>query len=533
MNQYADEKWLGKEPQFDIENIKEIEEADIIVVGGGLAGVAAVRQAAQMGQKVILFEKCRCIQARSGDFAVMDSRAAKRWGRDKLDKAAITNDLMHDMAYKASHNILRRWAEEAGEAFDWYMDGMDGVEILDRTDQVPTKGVKCYIQPRRLPLPEGFDNEKENFKCHQVTAWVRPSHIPLCVANFERAKATGNVIPYFNTRVKKLLRQPSGRVEGVVAQTMQGTFLKAYAGKGVILATGDYMSDEEMLKRFLPGMVDTPKQWTSYLMNKELSNTGDGHKMALWAGAKLQDSPHAPMAHHMGSVFGVSDFLLLNTQGKRFVNEDAPGQQLGSQIENLADKTAWQIVDGGWREYIPKEYPSHGNVCFVTEDETLESGDVYDKLCFIDNYIAPKYIEQAVKEGKLVKADTLEELVDKIGLPKKEALASVERYNRMCSQGKDTDYGKKQERLFAVEKAPFYAAKFTSAIMIAALGGIQSDEDAHCYDTEGKIIPGLYAAGNVQGNRVAVDYPLTVPGLSHSMALVYGRIAARNLAEGV
>ena len=81
--------------------------------------------------------------------------------------------------------------------------------------------------------------------------------------------------------------------------------------------------------------------------------------------------------------------LLLHTRGKRFVNEDAPGQQLGSQIENLPDKTAWQIVDGNWRSYIPKEYPNHGSVCFVMEDEELESGTVYDKLCFIDNDIAP------------------------------------------------------------------------------------------------------------------------------------------------
>lgn len=160
------------------------------------------------------------------------------------------------------------------------------------------------------------------------------------------------------------------------------------------------------------------------------------------AGAKLQDSPHAPCAHHMGSVFGVADFLLLNTRGKRFVNEDAPGQQLGSQIENLPDKTAWQIVDGNWRSYIPKEYPNHGSVCFVMEDEELESGTVYDKLCFIDNYIAPKYVRKAVEEGVLLEAETLEELIVKTGLPADTALASVEQYNRLCEQG---GHGLRQE----------------------------------------------------------------------------------------
>lgn len=533
MGQYEGEEWLGLPPCFREDEIEETLSADIIVVGGGLAGVAAVRTAAEMGEKVLLFEKCRCIQARSGDFAVMDSKVAQHWNRGGINRAEIVNQLMRDMSYKVNQNILKRWAEEAGAAFDWYMEGLDHIEVLDRTDQVPARGVRCYIQPRRLPLPENFDNEKENYKCYQVTAWVRPSHIPLCLRNFEKAQTTGNVSSYFNTRVRKLLRNSEGRIEGVIAESREGQRIKAVAEKGVILATGDYMSDEAMLKRFLPGMVRTPKQWTSYEMDRTPSNTGDGHKMALWIGAKLQDSPHAPMAHHMGSVFGVSDFLLLDTRGKRFVNEDAPGQQIGSQIENLPDKRAWQIVDSNWKQYIPKEYPSHGSVCYTVEDEELENGSIYNKLCFIDNYIAPKYIRQAVENKSLIEAETLEELIEKTGLPKEDTLASINEYNRICEQGEDTHYGKRKDRLFAVKKGPFYAAEFTPAVMIAAIGGIQSDEDAHCYDEEGKIIPGLYAAGNVQGNRIAVDYPLTVPGLSHSLALVYGRIAARNAAKGI
>lgn len=531
LGQYDEEEWLGKEPDYTDCKIDETVNADIIVVGGGLAGVAAVRRAAELGQKVVLFEKCRCIQARSGDFAVMDSQVAKHWNRQNVNKTEIVNQLMRDMAYKANQNILKRWAEEAGCAFDWYLDGIDKIEVLDRTDQVPTPGIGCYVQPRRYPLPEGFDNEKESFKCYQVTAWVRPSHIPVCKANFQKAEETGNVTSYFNTRVKKLLRVPEGRVNGVIAEDREGRILKATAKKGVILATGDYMSDQVMLKRFLPGMVQTPKQWTSYEIDRTPSNTGDGHKMAMWIGAKLQDSPHAAMAHHMGSVFGVSDFLLLDSRGERFVNEDAPGQQIGSQIENLPDKQAWQIVDGNWKRYIEKEYPSHGNVCYVVEDKDLEDGSIYNKLCFIDNYIAPKYIQEAVENGSLIEAQSLEELIEKTGLPKETTLASIKEYNRICEQGNDVDYGKKQERLFPVKEAPFYAARFTPAIMIAALGGIQSDEDAHCYDESGKIIPGLYVAGNVQGNRIAVDYPLTVPGLSHSMALVYGKISAENAAK--
>ena len=224
--------------------------------------------------------------------------------------------------------------------------------------------------------------------------------------------------------------------------------------------------------------------------------------------------------------------MLLNTRGLRFVNEDAPGQQIGSQIENLPDKTAWQFVDSNWPEQVRRVHPNHGSVCFFVTDEELEDGTLYSKLSTIDNYISPALVEKAVASGKLLRADTLEELVEKTGLPMEQTLVSLERYNIMCAEGNDRDYGKRAMRLFPVEKGPLYAAKFVPATMIAVMGGLESDEEARCYDEEGKAIPGLYVAGNVQGNRFSVDYPLTVPGLSHSIALTFGRIAGRNAAQG-
>lgn len=77
-------------------------EADVVVVGAGLAGVAAARAAAELGSTVLLLEKCEAPQARSGDFAVMDSRVADVWGRRNVEKVQIVNDLMRDMAYKVS-----------------------------------------------------------------------------------------------------------------------------------------------------------------------------------------------------------------------------------------------------------------------------------------------------------------------------------------------------------------------------------------------------------------------------------------------
>jgi succinate dehydrogenase/fumarate reductase flavoprotein subunit len=235
----------------------------------------------------------------------------------------------------------------------------------------------------------------------------------------------------------------------------------------------------------------------------------------------------------MGSVFGASCFLLLNTKGERFINEDAPGQEINNQIENLPDRMAWQFIDGNWKKHVPNVYPSHGSVCYIAEKEDLESNKIYNKLSTIDNYINPELINKAVKNGKLLKADSLEDLIDKTGLPKESAMQSIKRYNELCGNKADVDYGKNPLRLFDVSKPPFYAAKFTPAKMIAIMGGLQSDEETRCYDEQGKIILGLYVAGNIQGNRFAVEYPLTVPGLSHSMAITFGKIAGKNSLRGI
>jgi hypothetical protein len=410
------------------------------------------------------------------------------------------------------------------------------VPVLPDTFAPPPEGAACWVQPRRHPAPEGFDNASERFSCHQITAWVRPDQLPVFRAHYARAEATGLLRSYFHAPARALVRDGGqGRVRAVLAERDWeggGGFLRATARKGVVLATGDYMGDRRMVLRFLPGYASTPTWWTSYDRHKAPSNTGDGHKMGAWVGAKIQDAPHAALAHHMGGVFGVNAFLLLNTRGQRFVNEDAPGQQIGSQIENLPDKLCWQIVDGAWAGTLAGAYASHGTVNYLIEDAEIEARGLFKKLSPIDNVVNQGIVDAAVEKGRLARAETLAGLFEAIGLPVEGSLASVERYNALCRAGLDEDFGKQPKRLHPVATPPFYACKFDQAGMLACLGGLQSDPDARCYGVDGKPIPGLYVAGNVQGNRVAVDYPMTVPGLSHSLALTFGRVAGQSAAAG-
>lgn len=190
---YEGEAWLGEPPRIEESQIEQTLEADVVVVGAGLAGVAAARAAAELGSTVILLEKCEKPQARSGDFAVMDSRVAEVWGRRQVDKVQIVSDLMRDMAYKPSQNILRRWADEAGEAFDWYLEGYPDIPVMPTTASIPPQGAKCWLQPRRCPRPETFENSTERFKCYQTTVWVRPTHVPVFEGNLHLALETGLV----------------------------------------------------------------------------------------------------------------------------------------------------------------------------------------------------------------------------------------------------------------------------------------------------------------------------------------------------
>ena len=87
--------------------------------------------------------------------------------------------------------------------------------------------------------------------------------------------------------------------------------------------------------------------------------------------------------------------------------------------------------------------------------------------------------------------------------------------------------------MWAVENGPFYADKFTTALLLVCIGGLESDEDCHTFDADRNVIPGLYVAGNIQGSRFATEYPIGLKGVSHSMAMYYGYVAGKNALKDI
>ena len=266
------------------------------------------------------------------------------------------------------------------------------------------------------------------------------------------------------------------------------------------------------------------------------TNVGEGHKMGAWAGAAIEQW-HAPMIHHMGGgagadgrgVIGNNGYLWLNLRGKRFMNEDLPGQQLENQVELQPQRKAYQFFDASWPEQLAYFPDAHGVAC-IYRDEPLPE---YTASGLRINVRTPADIDAAVEEGRCLKADTIDELLGMIeGMDVEAAKASIERYNELARAGEDTDFFKSSQRLFALENGPFYAAECGCALTLGNLGGLESDEECHVYNTDRELIPGLYAAGATQGGRFAVQYPISLKGLSCGMCMVYGKIAGENAAAG-
>lgn len=544
----SDEDWLGTEPEIDESKVAKTVDVNVAVVGCGIAGVAACRSVAEDGGLVAAFEKADGPQCRSGEYAVINGKVQAKWGRDTWTREQIDDIIdshMVESTYRCKRSIMSKWAHNIGETFDWWVEANPDLYYAETTrSAIPDENADNFIIPIFYPLPEHYDWKQERFPCYPTSVEFKPDQHVTVEANMQKAVDTGNVQTFYGCFVEKLIME-NGRCVGLYARdAATGEYIKCNASKGVILSTGDYSQNTKMLKHFCPEVIENNIQclFTNVDVEGNFTNQGDGIQLGMWAGAQVQQS-HAPMIHHMGGgadlagvgVMGNAGFLNLDLNGKRFMNEDLPGQQLENQIELQKNRESWQIFDSNWPEQLPYMPAAHGGACYyedyASEDEGPKNNTTYR------NYKSPYQLEAAVADGRAVKADTLEELVAKIypddTAAQQTALDSIQRYNELAKAGYDEDFHKPASRMWAVENGPFYADKFTTALLLVCIGGLESDEDCHTFDADRNVIPGLYVAGNIQGNRFATEYPIGLKGVSHSMAMYYGYVAGKNALKDI
>ncbi len=500
-------------------------EADIVIVGAGLSGICACRAALEAGaSNIVVIEKATTFQYRSNQVGCIGGQVQRALGIE-IDKNAVVAELMRECGYRPDQRILNLWAENSGEAFDWYLSPSQGRYAVEgESDHYD--GTSMSVRKTHWPHPADSHTENDYYPIFDDCQVLLPDHGPY-LESVVQVCLDNDATFMYSTWARQLLREEekSGRVTGVITQDIDGNYRKVTASKAVLLATGDYSGNAEMVSYYTPWAARFASAFPNTDAAGEKTNTGDGQCMGMWVGAKMEDGPHAPMTHHLGGPLGVDAFLLVDVDGDRFMNEDVGGQPLQNQISRLPQKLCWQIFDAAWPDQIGYMDTGHGNVNWCVETSEIPAGSYGQNA-----YTSQETVAAAVQENGVV-AGTIEELASGMGVDAARLTATVARYNELASQGSDDDFGKRSDRLFGVTDPPFYAYPFTDTALLVSMGGLQTTLDFEITDEEDKVIEGLYAVGNTQGGRFLVDYPLSAPGISHGMAITHGMLVGRILAK--
>ena len=220
---------------------------------------------------------------------------------------------------------------------------------------------------------------------------------------------------------------------------------------------------------------------------------------------------------------GSQPFLKVGLDGKRFTNESGCYDHILHDAFNLPGHTYAMVWDADYVEDI-KRFDTHGCSRLFPHENGAEPVFTLElnEMLFTNPYR---------EAGIVVKADTIEELAEKLGLPVEQFKATVDRYNELFDQQKDEDFGKEAYRLSQLRKAPFEGIRLSGGYLINTMDGIKIDENMNAVDTEGKPIEGLYVAGDCSGGYFATSYPNLLAGCAAGRSVTFGRRAGKLAAQ--
>lgn len=453
--------------------------ADVVVIGAGGAGMAAGVSAHQNGATVIILEKMpkvggNTISAGGAMNAVDDGSETARKYNDSV--ALHYKQTLEGGDKKGDEALVKTLIDNAWSAVAW-LKSM-GMKFNEEPFTV-TGGMWPRAHKPSDPLGTGF------FKTYN--AYVESNE---------------GIEVRLNTKAEKLIVE-NGRVTGVIAKGQTGNTITVRAKKGVVMAAGGFGQNVAMRQEFnrlWPTLDETVKS------TNHPGATGDGIAMAKDVNAALVQMEYIQLLPlgdpETGSLSGnietdVEKRIFVNTEGKRFVDEGARRDTMTLALFEQPQSKLWIIVDA-------RSYP-----------------DGSKKNNFNES------IDDLVAAGRAFKGDTLEELAKNIGVPPENLVEAVTEFNKYVASKTPDQFGR---TLYSVplDKPPFYAGARIPTVH-HTMGGIKIDTDTHVLDTDGKIIPGLYAAGEVTGG---IHGSNRLGGNALADITVFGRIAGKNAALG-
>lgn len=330
------------------------EDCDLVVVGAGIAGLMAALKGAEEGASVICVEK---MTRGRGCFECFGAVNAKCQEGTEINKVHLIDE-MHRAAYwRVRPEPIRTYVDRSGEATDFWQAMLDkGANgfVITKVEQAPSSNGMPAVTPL-IDTELGFYDSP----CLPPDAGVRSGYsgIYVCLEMQEVAKQYDNLELRFSTPAVQLIRE-GDRVAGVIVKNPDGSYGRINAGKGVILATGGYDANPELMEAWTrPEDYATSSWW-----NPGWGTTGDGHLMGIKVGAQMDPCPQPVMNFRWGNPDSFFDArtwnaiyfgLMINPEGKRFVREDLPFQGV-SNAQNAQ--------------------PGYGAGCFQVFDENMMEG---------------------------------------------------------------------------------------------------------------------------------------------------------------
>lgn len=516
--------WLGAAPDVAETDITETIDVDVVVVGCRTGGLPAVISAAEHGAKVLGIEQMSAIAAPREDLGAIDStlqrESFEEFPQFEIDKMEAMEDIVRYANGFVNYDLVKLWADESGDMIDWLSEiiARNGEFAMRFEGSVGTEGQGARDKAWATGhSPEKLTDDKD---------------VTFGTTLRDYAEELGAEFRY-DTMLVKCEQDASGRVTGVICRDGNDRhYLRVNASKGVILATGGYAANTEM--------VEARQAWNNRLkINVPVggSCTGDGIKAALWCGAAIDPIGAAVTFNRAcckpdevaGSDlvgkwfwFGEQPFLKVNLNGKRFCNESGPYDYMLHSAFMQPYHTYVDIWDSDYVEQV-RQINEVGCCRLYPFDNGAPSNMPITKMA--------SDFEALIEAGYIQQADTMEELAEKLNLPVDATVETWERYNGFAEAGKDDDYNKEPYRLTQLTHPPYYGVR-TGAWFLATIDGVLIDTDMHAVDEAGKAIDGLYMVGNDSGGFFSVSYPNLFTGLAAGRTMTFGRRAGMLAATG-
>ena len=480
-------------------------ECDVAIIGAGIAGCATAQSAAEAGAKTVVVERASTVTAHGLDVGAIGSRLQKAAGVeiDPLDAARLIYAWGQS---KANYDLIRVYTDRSGKVMDHYID------------MAEKYGLKVTLNDSMTARPD-WDGLEDRFRMFRTAHNFSPADKPAAVEDkaairhFVRmlrkdAEARGAEF-LFRCTPEKLTRSGS-RDTGLTAVTAEGEKLRIRAARGVVLCTGGITDNRELLEKYCPEALRADKN--EYYPKG--GNDGSGLLLAKAAGAAWTRSGAVPVIHPVNFTplgLGIqTSWLTVNREGRRFSCEMGFEPIVTNARLNAPGNVAWAVFDSRYAKNVKKQEPHKAEYLLPGLEEKMEA---------------------AVASGEYLRADTLEELAEKMGVPPKALKETVKRYNGWCKAGEDREFGVPARFLSSVTKPPYYAGK-VSAWLLNVGYGVHVNADSQVLTEKDEPIGGLFAVGNMQGDFFANSYPVTCPGSNHGRAVLFGHLVGGALAKG-